>query len=316
MSTPALPLREPSPVDAAVAAFEHTRRNLFPFQFQRWLTLGLAAFLDQCGRGGAGGTGPGGMPPIPGGGSGGDVGTAASDAAAKLGSEIAIIVAVAAGILLVVLALVTLALWIGSRGTFVYLDNVAGGTAEISRPWREHARLAGSYFRWQLALAFGLLFGLLVLVAAGVGLALTVGRSDGGAAVLTVGLVLLVPLVILTAIGAALFSMALRDFVAPLQMATGTACGPALRVLVTLLKAHPVAFLLYVVLKIAFAVVQAVIVFAAMCVTCCCVLIPVVTQTALQPLFFFERSWPLFLLRQMGYDIVGDGGQAAAPLEI
>src|SRR5688500_20162184 len=55
---------EPSPVDAATAAYEHTRRHLFPFRFERWLALGLITFLDQCGRGGisgsiAGGAGPG-----------------------------------------------------------------------------------------------------------------------------------------------------------------------------------------------------------------------------------------------------------------
>jgi hypothetical protein len=31
----------------------------------------------------------------------------------------------------------------------------------------------------------------------------------------------------------------------------------------------------------------------------------VVTQTVLQPLFFFERAWSLHLLRQMGYDLIG-----------
>jgi len=42
----------------------------------------------------------------------------------------------------------------------------------------------------------------------------------------------------------------------------------------------------------------------AACLTCCCALLPVVMQTALQPLFYFERAWSLFLLRQLGYDLV------------
>jgi len=51
--------------------------------------------------------------------------------------------------------------------------------------------------------------------------------------------------------------------------------------------------------------------------TCCCILLPVVTQTALQPLFFFERAWSLYLLRQMGYDLVTDIalGSAVVPGE-
>src|SRR5688572_33441801 len=84
---PAMPPSDPSPVEAALQAVEHTRRNLFPFRFERWLTLGLAAFLDQCGRSGVGANFPGGLPPIPGRGSGGASprGTAA-EALAALGA--------------------------------------------------------------------------------------------------------------------------------------------------------------------------------------------------------------------------------------
>jgi len=31
----------------------------------------------------------------------------------------------------------------------------------------------------------------------------------------------------------------------------------------------------------------------------------VVMQTVFQPLFYFERAFPLFLLRQMGHDLPG-----------
>ena len=46
MSSTAAIRAEPSPIDAAREAFEHTRRQLFPFRFERWLTLGFVAFLD------------------------------------------------------------------------------------------------------------------------------------------------------------------------------------------------------------------------------------------------------------------------------
>ena len=103
---------------------------------------------------------------------------------------------------------------------------------------------------------------------------------------------------------AALLSLALRDFAAPIQLAASVPCGEALGIVWRLARAWPLAFFLYVVLKIVFGIVQGVILFAAACLTCCCILIPVVTQTFLQPLFYFERAWPLYLLRQMGYDLV------------
>jgi hypothetical protein len=87
-------------------------------------------------------------------------------------------------------------------------------------------------------------------------------------------------------------------------MFTGTSCGPAVRLFVSLVRAHPVPFLLYVLLKVVLEVAQGILILLAACFTLCCILLPVVTQTALQPLFYFERAWSLHLLRQMGYDLL------------
>jgi len=122
-----------------------------------------------------------------------------------------------------------------------------------------------------------------------------------------VALIVLVPIFLLVLLAGGLAAMALRDFVAPLQMHGQTTCGPAVRLLVALVRIHPVAFLLYLVLKIVFGVAQGVLLVLAACLTLCCILLPVVTQTVLQPLFFFERAWSLCLLRQMGYDLIGGG---------
>jgi hypothetical protein len=76
------------------------------------------------------------------------------------------------------------------------------------------------------------------------------------------------------------------------------------RLFLELFRAHVGAFVVYVLLKIVFGMVAAVVMMVAACLTCCCALLPVVMQTALQPLFYFERAWPLFLLRQLGYDLI------------
>src|SRR4029453_17592117 len=56
-STPPGPV---SPLAAARAALDHTRRELFPIRLNTWVVLGLLAFLDQCGRTLRGGGGAGG----------------------------------------------------------------------------------------------------------------------------------------------------------------------------------------------------------------------------------------------------------------
>ena len=304
MSSPAT-LAEPSPIDAAREAFEHTRRQLFPFRFERWLTLGFVAFLDQCGRGGVGGTLPGGPTgggglPSPGSGNG-----SLSDIANWFHAHLGLIVAFAAGALVVVLALVALMLWIGSRATFVYIDDVATGRAEVSRPWSAHAERANSYFAWRFGLAAAFLAALAVLVALAVGAAVLIARGGvPGAGLGAVLLIVLIPVFFLLLLAGSLAAVGLRDFVAPLQMFTGTSCGPAVRLFVSLVRAHPVPFLLYVLLKVVLEVAQGILIVLAARFTLCCILLPVVTQTALQPLFYFERAWSLHLLRQMGYDLL------------
>jgi hypothetical protein len=59
-----------------------------------------------------------------------------------------------------------------------------------------------------------------------------------------------------------------------------------------------------VLLKIAFSVVAGVVVLVAGCLTCCCAFLPIVGQTALQPLFYFERAWSLCFMRQLGHDVI------------
>jgi hypothetical protein len=313
MSAPAVPLVEPSPVEAAREAFDHTRRILFPFHFERWLTLGLVAFLDQCGRGGMGGAVPGGPTGLPSGGTGdGDL----SQVGSWFTAHLAVIVLVAVVAFVVLMALIAAATWIGSRAAFVYIDDVATGRAELTRPWRVHAERANSYFAWRFGLAAALLIALALLVLMAVLAVFAIARGGGAGAVLgAVLLIVLVPAFIAVLLAGGLGAVALRDFVAPLQIHLQVGCRPAVRVFVELVRAYPLPFLLYVVLKIVFEVVRGAVLVVAACLTLCCVLLPVVTQTALQPLFFFERAWSLYLLRQMGYDLIG-GTMAGGPMDV
>jgi hypothetical protein len=303
---------EPSPIDAATGAYEHTRRHLFPFRFERWLALGLVTFLDQGGRGGISGSIPGGGGPgpvWPSGDASGSDDRGLGSLGTWMGEHIALVVGLAALAIAIIVAFMALVLWINSRATFVYVENVATGGADIARPWRAHAERARSYFAWRFGLALGVMA--IGLSLAGLILAAVLRLADHGYQ-MAIALVLLVPWLVLLVVGAALLSVALRDFAAPIQMAAAIDCGAALRRVGGLVRAHPMAFFLYVVLKVVFGIVQGVVLVAAACLTCCCILIPVVTQTFLQPLFYFERAWPLYLLRQMGYDLLA-GPAVSAP---
>jgi hypothetical protein len=305
-----------SVVDAAREAAAHTRRHLLPVNPLKWLTLGFLAFLDQCGRSvtGGGPHGGNGVQVEPWHGSHAmdsildKLGDAARACSAWLSGH-AVLVALGVGVgIIAVAALLALILWINARGTFMYLDNVASGRADVVRPWREHAGAAWSYFGWRFALTFGSF--LVFLMVAAIALTSVVGfftgrfhSSGGGLALLA-----LVPMVVVLLLSVPLLALAhvaLRDFVAPLQMATGLPCGSAAALLETLVTEHPGAFLVYVLLKILLVVVTAIVVMVGGCLTCCIAFLPIVRQTVFQPLYYFERSWPLFLLRRMGHDLPG-----------
>jgi hypothetical protein len=291
-----------SPMDAAQRAIEHTRRSLFPFRFERWLLLGFVAFLDQCGR--SGGSLPSNFPGG-GGSSGGGHGTPPeiSEAIAWASSHVAMIVGVAAGALLVLVLFTALVLWINCRGIFMYIEAVARAPRELGVRFSAHAEAAQSLFAWRFTLAMATLVTVLVLLGAGAFCAMLFMRGRlQGVALFAVAAVLVLTLVAV-AVVASLVSVFLRDFVAPLQWRRGLVCGAAVREAASLLSPHKGAVAVYLLLKIAFVMVAGIAALVAGCLTCCCAFLPVLAQTALQPLFFFERSWSLFLLEQLGVSV-------------
>jgi hypothetical protein len=300
----------PSPIDAARAAWDRTRAALFPIRIEKWLVLGLLAFLDQCGRTFRGGGGPGGgsrfesegPPWHPGPGDW----TAWVQRASEWLSAHAALVAVGTVAAVVAFALVAaVVLWFNARGVLMYADAVATGRTDLGRLWREHARAASSYFGWSLGLSLAGLFALLL----GVGLAATAvlafvsGRlagSGGWLAAAALAPVVLLLFLALPVVGLA--ALALRDFVAPLQLATGLPCGAAARVLESLAIAQPGAFVLYLLVKLVVVVASGVVIAVGGCLTCCLGFLPVVMHAVFQPLFHFERGISIELLKQMGYD--------------
>jgi hypothetical protein len=197
-------------------------------------------------------------------------------------------------------------LWVNARGVFMYADAVATGRADVGRPWRQHAAAASSYFGWSLGITFAVVFtmlfaGGLVIVTV---FAFVAGRMQGtGGWLILAAMVPVLALLVLALPLLALAGLALRDFVAPLQLATGLPCGAAARLLESLVVGQPGAFVLYLLLKGLVVVATGLVVVIGGCLTCCLGFLPVVMQTVFQPLFHFERALSLMLLRQMGYDV-------------
>ena len=308
-------LPRPSAIAAAERAMEETGRSLFPVKLEVWFALGFLTFLDQCGRSGGGGNfNPGSGGSGSGSGSSHDGAEALERGLAWLGEHALLAAGIAAAAIAFVIALTALVLWINSRGTFMYLDAVATRRSDIVRPWREHAARAGSYFAWQLGLTLVSLVVILTLLVPIGWSVFTLMRHGTARGVLAVVVLVVAGLVALAFVLAmSLLSVALRDFAAPIQWYEDVSCTDALRQVRRLVTGQPMLFVVYVLLKMALHVGVAIVAFALCCMTCCCGVLPVIFQTVLQPVFYFERRWSLELLHALGYAPPG-GAAPPAPL--
>lgn len=298
----------PSVVEPLSAAFERTLRILFrPFDLTKWLTLGLAAFLISLGNcsGGGGGGGNTGFQFQGDRSYRRDVERAFRDATDWAGEHLALILVLGSIVALIVLCVWLLFVWLSSRGQFLLLDGVVRDRAAVVEPWGEYRREGNSLFRF--AAVFQGLFGVLVICAVGVALLLAWNDLDRGRFEVgsVVALVLGGGLVLLLSVGGALVGMLLADFVVPAMYARRLNVMAAWRVtLDEVLRPHLGAVVLYVLMRIAIAVVLGVVTLGLLCGTlglaCCLLMIPYVGSVVLLPITVFKRTYSLEFLEQLG----------------
>lgn len=290
-----MPLSATAPLEPAL---ERTRRLLFePFDAARWLALGFCAFLARLG--------------LQGGQSGLQVQTGPLQGPVDwvqeswLGQHGVLALGVGLLLALLVLALAVTVLWLQARGRFMFLDGVVRHRGAVSEPWHTWREAADSAFRFKLCLVAVVLLLGVVLGGLGLGLSLADVRPEGAGLVLwgplLVGGLALVPL--LVALGLA--DLFLNDFVVPAMYARGLRVLDAWRAVwneVLVPHAGPVA--LFVLVRIAIALVSTALIFglvcATFCVAACLLAIPYVGTVLLLPLFVFTRSYSLCFLEQLG----------------
>jgi len=279
---------------------KRSARMLFrPFDPGRWLTLAFAGFLSYLGTawiGGAGFRDAGGF----------DLDPARSPAETLRDLFIARpyllgFLGLAAGIGLV---LWVLFLWIGSRGRFVFLDDVVRERAAVVEPWHRFRRPGNSLFLWRLAFGVGLLVALLALLGPPLALSGLLAAWKGTAPLAVLGFFGWALLASLFALAIGCTLLVLDNFVVPLMYRDNLTTTEAWRALFPLLRAYPVDFLTFaaVVLGLALAVGLTLLTFGFL--TCCVgfalVAVPFVGMVVLLPLWIAYRSYGPEFLAQYG----------------
>lgn len=320
MASMASPPAQISVIAPIQPAIERAKSLLFqPFDLGTWFTIGFCAWLAGFGQMGFTWTNR-----FPFSGGFQTPGSAANWQGASESWErakdevtrnLGWIVPLAIALVCLVVVLGVLAVWLTSRGEFMFLHCVALGRAEIAVPWRQHARKARSLFFFRLAL--GLLAAVVMLLLfAIIGVVVFRIVKQGAAQpadwlpLVAVGLALLV-----FGVAFGVVAKLTRDLVVPIMFVRDGTCRQAWSELLGLFAGGIHLLIIYLLFQIVLAMAIGVVVLAAMIVTCCiagCLLIiPYIGTVLLLPVLVFARSYSLYYLAQLGpqYDLF----QPAAP---
>lgn len=232
------------------------------------------------------------------------LGTSATHMLSALQGGIAILIVT--GIFIVIMGLVVLLYWLGSRGQFMFLDNIVRNRGSVAAPWSFYARPAHGVFLFYLAclgicMAAALVFIIpvaLVMMSPSYmhfwtqGMALIALAFFGGIYLL---------LFVAFAIGIFFF----REWSIALIFRNGLTVRAALAETWKLLCLHPGSAVLFLLLRFALWVALVILSLAACCFTCCVALLPYIGTVVLLPALVYIRCFSLDCLAQFGpaYDV-------------
>ena len=277
-------------------AFEWMKTVLFrPFDFVKWLTIALAAFIGGSWGGGFNFS---------------RLGQFKSNDfkynVAKHGDwpgnwditpwVVAIVIVVFA----VIVALSVAWMWVSSRGRFVFTDCVVKNRAAIGEPWREFRREGNSFFFFLLTVGMATL---VLIVIAGFFLWGVFGASDNDGA--RIGFVIgLIMLGLIWIVLALLFAV-LSQFMVPVMYRRRCLAREALVDVAKLMAANPGPFVLFILFGLVLALAVAVVGTLAACLTCCIGGLPYISTVILLPAIVWLTAFRFLFLRQFGeqYDV-------------
>ena len=287
------------------AALELMQKILFrPFDIRKWFVIGFAAFLSHLAGGGGNFANFNRHLPTNWRSSMRSTTSDMSDSVHHFPLWV-IPVAIIAG--LIILAIVAVCLWLGSRGKFIFTDCIVRNRAAIGEPWNEFRREGNSLFLFSIVV--GLLFLAVIAVFGGIVFLPTILHGDNFTLSISfiIGGISFVLLILIMAFAWALIS----QFMVPIMYRRRCPASDAFRATTALITAHLGLFILYFLFLIVLGLGTAMIACVATCVTCCITAIPYVGTVILLPLYVTLAAYPLLFIRQFGIDY--DAWAAMAP---
>ena len=286
-------------------AMQRTGDLLFrPFNIGKWFALGFCAFLANLTTGNVNITFHGG--------SGGLQSLVSMLGGPTNGQSITTwfsqnfwgILSVLGIVALVVLFVVTLVVWLQSRGTFMFIHSIAYNHVTVSESWSRHRRLGNSLFLMRILV---LLITFLAALA-GAGVALWIAWPDWQAGQLgdraELGSLVLVIWSVHVAFTYLQIASLLSQLVSPVMYAGDLTVWPAFKrvwreMIVGQFWAVTRFYLVLGLVTFACSIITG----TMMCMTACLTLVPYIGTVILLPLFVFTRSYSMYFVDQFGAEL-------------
>jgi hypothetical protein len=310
METP----RTISMTDALSAAWLRMKLLLFrPFNLELWLAAGFAAFLQSLGS--SSGTDGLRFSKNFGDGDGWDGDwTSSRDDISSFWDGInwePWVVMLAGFMILLGIVLMVLFLWLSSRGSFIFLDNLVTGKGAIREPWSKYRIEADSLFGWRLVFTIicFLVFGAFTVGAILVFLPL--GVADAGVAVTLPAVILFGALGFALAVAAGYIEFFLQAFVVPLMYRDNLSASQAWSRFIPLFQANTAEFVIFGIFYLLISIVGGLALGILGFMTCCIGLVllalPYIGSVVSLPLTALLRYWTVEYLGRFGegYDLLG-----------
>jgi MFS family permease len=217
-----------------------------------------------------------------------------------------------------VIIFVIILIWLSSRGTFMFLDNVVHDRAEVAKPWNRYRTEGNSLFLWRLVF---ILICTLLFTSYIIFFFITASNLYKGSyheRIPVVFIVAMVLLFILTAIVIGFISMFLNSFVAPIMYKKNIKATQAWGSFLSLFKRYPFHFILYGLLVFVLGILAVIFIAAAGLLTCCVglllLIIPYVGTVITLPIWYTFRAFSLEFLAQFGseYELFPPSGESPA----
>jgi hypothetical protein len=282
-------------------AFELTKKILFqPFNFEKWLVIGFAAFLTHLNGGGF-------NFPIN---RNWNATQSQQENLRSFFDQLTPVWIALIGLgLLLALAVVFVLMWIKARGHFIFIDCIVHDRGAIVQPWKEYRAEGNSYFIFLVCFFLCFVVAILAIVFIVVVPIFIINPSKHGAFAFLplASLILILPLF--------LIFVSLTQFVAPVMYRRRCRVWPAIVDLLSLVGENLGIFILYVLFGFLLGLGVATAMATLMCLTCCIAAIPYVGTVILLPIYVFVQAFSLFFIKQFGpdYDVWGALPQSAVP---